>query len=52
LVVAVYKPLADWAPFSWFIGLALAGAIYYVIADKDMRQTDLAEEEAAPGLKA
>lgn len=41
LFVALYKPLADWAPFSWFIGVVLAGATYYLIAEKDMRQAEL-----------
>ena len=41
LVFALWKPLADWAPFSWFIGVAIAGALYYLIAEKEVRQAEL-----------
>lgn len=45
-VVAIYEPLAQWAPFSWFIGVAVAGAIYYVIADRGVRTAVLSEPQA------
>jgi NCS1 family nucleobase:cation symporter-1 len=47
LVVALYKPLADWAPFSWFVGVAIAGALYFLIAEKDVRQAELGEPAGA-----
>ena len=49
LLVAIYPPLSQWAPFSWFIGVAVAGALYLLLADRDVRQAGLgtpAEEQA------
>ena len=48
LVIALYKPLVDWAPFSWFVGVALAGILYYVITDRDLRQQELADPATDP----
>jgi nucleobase:cation symporter-1, NCS1 family len=42
MVIALYKPLADWAPFSWFIGVAVAAVVYYLIAARDVRRSELA----------
>ena len=40
--VALLKPMADAAPFSWFIGVAVAAVLYYVISERDIRQVELA----------
>jgi NCS1 family nucleobase:cation symporter-1 len=43
LPVALYPPLTDVAPFSWFIGVAVAGGVYYLVAERDIRQVELAD---------
>ena len=43
LPVALYKPWADAAPFSWFVGVVVAAGVYFAIAERDIRSRDLAE---------
>lgn len=43
LPVALLKPLADAAPFSWFIGVAVAAGVYYLVSERDIRQVELTE---------
>ena len=44
LIVALVPVFSDFAPFSWFVGVAVAGAIYLAIAPRDVRQPALASE--------
>ncbi|UUZ61868.1 hypothetical protein LP418_01790 [Nocardioides sp. B-3] len=41
LPVALLKPMADAAPFSWFIGVAVAASLYYPVSARDIRQVEL-----------
>jgi NCS1 family nucleobase:cation symporter-1 len=55
LVVALVPALSELAAFSWFIGVIVAGAIYLVIAPRDVRQPQLVGEETQrelPGANA
>ncbi|MFP5283204.1 MAG: NCS1 family nucleobase:cation symporter-1 [Actinomycetes bacterium] len=49
LVVALVPALSAWAPFSWFVGVAIAGAIYAKIAPREVRQPELAAADSAGG---
>ncbi|MGH8880673.1 MAG: NCS1 family nucleobase:cation symporter-1 [Stackebrandtia sp.] len=46
LPVSLYRPWADAAPFSWFLGVIVAAGVYYAIAETDIRKREL--EEPAP----
>lgn len=46
LVVALVPALSGLAPFSWFVGVIIAGAIYLAIAPRDVRQPQLVRAEA------
>ena len=46
LVIALVPTFAAFAPFSWFVGVAIAGAIYLAITPRDVRQPDLAPSAA------
>ena len=41
LFVALYKPLAEWSAFSWFVGVLIAAVVYYAISARDFRQPEL-----------
>ena len=43
LPVALYKPWADAAPFSWFVGVVVAAGVYFAIAERDIRSRIFAE---------
>lgn len=43
LPVALWKPLADGAPFSWFIGVIVGAGVYSLVSERDIRQMELAE---------
>jgi len=38
LLIALVKDFAFWAPFSWFVGAALGGIAYFVIARGRVRR--------------
>lgn len=43
LPVALWKPLADGAPFSWFVGVIVGAGVYSLVSERDIRQMELAE---------
>jgi NCS1 family nucleobase:cation symporter-1 len=45
LPVALWKPWADAAPFSWFVGVVIGGGVYYLVADRQIRQQELGFDE-------